>query len=88
MADVYLQLLGLPPTARPLTLYLLLGIASTEKNPAIIQQAADKRLAQLQRHPELSSAYPPRNVISVTSIGDFCHRKENVIRTQSRRAQG
>lgn len=50
MPDIYQQFLGVPPTPRPLTLYMLLGIAPTERSPEAIKQAADRRLALLQKH--------------------------------------
>src|SRR5208337_1390693 len=46
--DPYHQWLGIPPGEQPPHHYRLLGIASFEDNPKIIESAADRQMAHLR----------------------------------------
>ncbi len=48
MVDPYLEWLGIPQHARPVTLYQLLGIAPTERNTQTIEAAAARQTARVQ----------------------------------------
>ncbi len=48
--DIYAELLGLPPGARPPDYYALLGITSAEVDSQRIHDAARRRIAQLSAH--------------------------------------
>lgn len=47
--DPYLSWLGVPPDARPLDHYRLLGIARFEQRPEVIQQACEERMLRLRQ---------------------------------------
>jgi hypothetical protein len=48
--DAYESWLGIPADRRPPTLYDLLGLAPYESNPAVIDQAAVRRMSKVRQH--------------------------------------
>ena len=47
--DPYLKWFGIPPAARPINHYRLLGIEVFETDPEVIENATDQRMAHLKR---------------------------------------
>ena len=50
MFDSYHRWLGIPPAEQPPTLYRLLGLASLEADPSVIEEAADRQMAHVRTH--------------------------------------
>jgi hypothetical protein len=81
MLDRYQEWLGIPPGQRPPTHYALLGIAANEKDPAEIDEAAQRRTLQLR-----SFQAGGDDVEASRILGEIANARRVLIDPQLRRA--
>ena len=70
--DPYYVWLGIPPAEQPPNHYRLLGLASFEENPAVIQGAADRQMAHVRTFQSGPNAAASQRLLSELAAAASC----------------
>ena len=70
--DPYYYWLGIPPSEQPPNHYRLLGIAAFEESPAVIQNAADQRMAHLRTFQAGKHAAESQRLLNEVATAKIC----------------
>ncbi len=70
--DPYRMWLGIPPEEQPPNIYRLLGIGLFEADLDVIQEAADRQMAHVQRHKLGRYAVPSQKLLNELSSARLC----------------
>ncbi len=75
--DPYRQWLGIPPEEQPPHLYRLLGIGLFESNADVIEGAADRQMAHVQRHKAGPHAALSQKILNELTTAKLCLLRED-----------
>lgn len=70
--DPYHKWLGIPPAEQPPNHYRLLGIATFETDPDVIEQAADRQMAHVQTHRTGAHSALSQRLLNELSAAKLC----------------